>query len=141
MVLCLISPAQGGPFFVSSHFRGNETRHAQYLERKILKVQWERTGGFAGMRTGSTVDLDSLSQADARQLRELVEASEFFNLPEEITGPEGGADRFSFILTVETEKGLHTVHTGEEAAPPALRSLIQWLQKAARKGQRAGGAP
>lgn len=106
-----------------------------------MRVDWARTGGFAGMRLAATIDSDSLSEREAIRLRELVEAAGFFELPEEMVGPGGGADRFLYALTVEMEGRRHTVHTSEAAAPPGLRSLIRWLTIAARKGRHKGGQP
>lgn len=112
------------------------------LEGKTLRVEWERSGGFAGMRMAATLDSESLSPEDADELRDLVEAAGFFELPEQIGGPdEGGADRFLYTVAVATDSRRHSVHTSEAAAPPALRSLIQWLTKAARKGGGSGGSP
>lgn len=114
----------------------------QTLEGKALRVQWERTGGFAGMRMATTMDTRSLPDEKADELRALVEAAGFFELPETIDGPDtGGADRFRYTISVETDGQRHTVHTGEAAAPPALRSLIQWLTNDARKGRQRGGLP
>ncbi len=119
---------------------GAAQRPVQTVESKSLQVQWERTGGFAGMRTAATIDSESLSQEEARRLRELVEAAGFFELPEEIADPAegGGADRFLYMLTVEMEGRRHTVRTSETAAPPRLRSLIRWLTTAARKARQSG---
>ncbi len=108
----------------------------QTFERKTLKVQWERTGGFAGMRMAGSIDSGSLSGEEARRLHQWVEAAGFFELPEELTGPAGGADRFLYTLTVEMDGRRHTVRTGEAAAPAALRSLIRWLTNAARARRR-----
>ncbi len=106
-----------------------------------MRIQWERTGGFAGMHMAATIDSESLSREDARQLRELIEAAGFFELPEEMAGPAGlgGADRFLYTLTVEMEGRRHTIHTSEAAAPPEVRSLILWLTRAARQAKRSGG--
>jgi hypothetical protein len=100
-----------------------------------MRVQFERSGGFAGMRQATTVDTETLPPEEGRQLQALVEAAGFFQLPGEITGSPGGFDRFFYTLTVETEGKRHTVRTGEAAAPASLRTLIDWLTKAARKAQ------
>lgn len=122
--------------------RGEAHGRMQTLEGKTLRVELERTGGFAGMRMAATIDSESLSREEAGRLRELVEAAGFFNLPEKIDNPDAaGADRFLYTVAVETEGLRHTVHTSEAAAPPALRLLIQWLTKVARKGRRSGGSP
>ena len=131
-----VPPAQGARFLVSDRSRGTAQGDVQTLERKTLKVQWERTGGFAGMRMAGSIDSGSLSDEEARRLRELVEAAGFFELPEELAGPGGGADRFLYTLTVEMDGRRHTVRTAEAAAPAALRSLIRWLTNAARARRR-----
>jgi hypothetical protein len=98
-----------------------------------MRVQFERSGGFTGMYQAATVDTETLPPEEGRQLRALVEATGFFQLPEEITGSPGEVDRFFYTLTVETKGKRHTVRTGEAAAPAALRALIDWLTKAVRK--------
>ncbi len=107
----------------------------------MMRIHFERTGGFAGMGMAATIDTGSLSQEEAAQLRDLVEAAGFFDLPAEVTGPERGADRFLYRLTVEMEGRRHTVRTSDAAVPAALRPLIDWLTKAARKARRSGGTP
>jgi hypothetical protein len=131
------------PLLIPESLCGETQRPAKTVERTNLRIQWERTGGFAGMRIAATMDSESLSLEHARQLRELIEAAGFFELPEEMAGPVGlgGADRFLYTLTVEMEGRRHTVHTSEAAAPPEVRSLILWLTRAARKAKRSGGAP
>jgi len=138
--LCAFAPMQDERFLVPDDPWGIMRRPVQTIERKTLRVDWERTGGFAGMRMAATMDSESLSEGEADRLRELVEAAGFFELPEEMVGP-GGADRFLYTLTVEMEGRRHTVHTSEAAAPPGLRSLIRWLTIAARKGRQKGGQP
>ena len=132
----VVPPFQGDRSLVSDRSRGTAPGDAQTFERKTLKVQWERTGGFAGMRMAGSIDSRSLSDADARRLHELVEAAGFFELPEVLSGAAGGADRFLYTLTVEIDGRRHTVSTGEAAAPAALKSLIGWLTKAARGTKR-----
>lgn len=96
-----------------------------------MRIHFERTGGFAGMRVTVTVDTESLSPEDALDLQEMVDAAGFFDLPAVITTPTAGADRFHYKLTVE-EKRQHTVEMGEAVVPEALQPLIQRLADAAR---------
>ena len=106
---------------------------------EVMQVQFERTGGFAGMRMAATIDSDSLTPEEAQRLRELVDASGFFELPAEISGAPGGNDRFLYSVTVHIAGRSHTVRTGEAAIPAGLRPLIDLLSKAARDAQRSGG--
>jgi len=104
-----------------------------------MRIHFERTGGFAGMRMTATVNTESLSSEEARDLQEMVEAAGFFDLPAVITTPTPGADRFYYKLTVEAEGRQHTVEMGEAAVPEALRPLLQRLTAVARSARHSDG--
>jgi hypothetical protein len=97
-----------------------------------MRVHFERTGGMAGMRLAATIDGEDLAPDERAQLEELVTAVDFFALPERLTAPSSGADRFQYRVTVERGDRRHTVLIGEAAAPPALRPLLEWLVRALR---------
>jgi hypothetical protein len=97
-----------------------------------MRIEFVRTGGFAGMRMATTVNTDSLPPDEARVLRESVDAARFFDLPPVIASPTPGADRFQYKITVEAEGRRHTVELGEAAVPEALQPLIQRLTTLAR---------
>ncbi len=98
-----------------------------------MKVEFERSGGFAGIRLAAVIDEAALSPEEARLLHELVDAAGFFDLPPAVTTPSPGADRFQYKITVEAEGRRHTVDLSEAAAPAALRPLLQWLAAVARR--------
>ncbi len=98
-----------------------------------MLIHFERTGGFAGMRTSITLDTGSVSLEEARKLQEMVEAAGFFDLPPEFPVPKRGADYFQYKLTVESEGRKHTVEVSEPAIPAALRPLLQSLMTYARQ--------
>ena len=97
-----------------------------------MRIHFERTGGFAGMRMTTTVNTESLSSAEAQDLEDMVDACGFFDLPAEITATTPGADRFHYKLTVEDEGRRHTVETGDAAVPESLWPLIRRLTALAR---------
>ena len=97
-----------------------------------MTVQFERSGGFAGIRTTATIDAGSLSPEEARRLRELVDNAGFFDLPPVLSASAPGADRFQYKITIETGNRKHTVELSDAAAPASLRPLLQWLTQAAR---------
>ena len=103
-----------------------------------MQIEFERTGGFAGMRMAAKVDSNSLSREDTDQLRKLVDEASFFKLPTDLTGPVQGADRYLYAVTVEVEGRRHTVRTSDASAPATLRPLLEWLTNAARKARGAG---
>ncbi len=92
-----------------------------------MLIQFERTGGFAGMRKKFTVDTDSLPPEEATRLHKMIETAGFFNLPSKSKGPSRGADQFQYRLIVETEKKKHTVELGEASVPATLRPLLKSL--------------
>jgi hypothetical protein len=98
-----------------------------------MRIQFERTGGLAGMRVVATLDTESLSPEAARELSEMVGAARFFDLPAVTAAPAPGADQFHYKLTVEAEGRRHTVETADAAAPEALRPLLQRLARLARR--------
>jgi hypothetical protein len=97
-----------------------------------MKISFERTGGFAGIRLATTVDSATLTPEEAAQLRTLVDNAKFFALPAKIKATAPGADRFQYAVTIETPNQRHTVTVDEGAAPPELRPLLNWLTTAAK---------
>ena len=101
-----------------------------------MRVLFERTGGFAGMRVTATIDTESLSQQEARELVEMVHSAGFYELPAVIAAQAPGADRFNYKLTVKDELREHTVRVGESAVSEELETLLQRLNTLARPARR-----
>jgi hypothetical protein len=97
-----------------------------------MRINFERTGGFLGMRLAVELMTDSLSPEEAEELELLVEKARFFDLPAILTSQTGGADHFQYRLTVERGDQFHTVVTSESATPEDLQPLIERLTNAAR---------
>lgn len=97
-----------------------------------MRIYFERSGGFAGMLLTTSVDTDSLSEEEAVFYQTKVEESGFFDLPERLGSPGGGADRFQYHLSVETKESRHSIDFGETATPEALTPLIERLTALAR---------
>ena len=100
-----------------------------------MRIQFERSGGFAGMHITATFDTDSLPPEEGDRLREMVEAADFFNLPPTSATRTAGADQFQYKVTVEAEGRQHTVETGDATAPDTLSPLLRRLTVLARSGQ------
>jgi hypothetical protein len=93
-----------------------------------LRVAFETAGGLGGLTMTKTIDSDKLLAEQANRLRQLVDASNFFNLP--IAIPYSGPirDFFHYKLIVESEGKKHTIVVDEPAAPSELKPLLQWLR-------------
>jgi hypothetical protein len=93
-----------------------------------MRISLERTGGFAGLSRTTTVDTANISEEKAKQLPQILENADFFNLPTYIAGNTPQPDRFHYRLTVENNGQSHTVSVSEAAIPGSLKSLIEWIQ-------------
>jgi hypothetical protein len=98
----------------------------------LERIKFERTGGFAGMRIARDLTLDDLSEEQAHTLLELLDDLDFEELPEQMTGEESMPDQFTYVITVATPKGEHTVVTGDASAPEKMQELLQLLNRLAR---------
>lgn len=92
-----------------------------------MKIYFERSGGLMGRLVTGTVDTGSLPPEEAKVLREMVAAADFFELPESTKSASEGYDQFQYKLVVEDEDVRHTVETTDMAAPDALRPLLRRL--------------
>jgi len=107
--------------------------NAVTMETETVRISFERTGGFAGIRVTTAVNTADLPPDEARTLHQLVADADFFHLPAKITSPTPQPDRFQYKLEVQENGRQHTVTVSEEAMPAALQPLVQWLLNAARR--------
>jgi hypothetical protein len=105
--------------------------HKIFGRSKILcmRIMFERSGGFSGRKIQGSLDSSMLPVSEARRLTQLVEQSHFFELPPILESAEPGADRFNYRVTVESEKGRHTVEASEAAVPGPMRPLLEFLAR------------
>lgn len=97
-----------------------------------MKIHFERSGGFAGLHMESVFDTHKLPKEESDELNALVQGSSFFDLPSTLLSPPGGADRFSYRITVEQGDRQHTVEFGEAAQPESIQPLVQKLVSLSR---------
>lgn len=91
-----------------------------------MKVWFERSGGFTGIKKRKELDTEALPDAEREELERLIAAAGFFELADEYASG-AGADRFQYRVTVDSGDQAHTVRASEEHLPPSLRSLVTWL--------------
>ena len=102
----------------------------------IKHIKYERTGGFAGIRMAADFDLDELPSEEADQLRKGLEDVDFNELPEKLMKGNPVPDGFTYSITVESDKGRHTVTTSDTSAPEKMQPLLELLQRIAREQAR-----
>ena len=128
----------GGQSHGYAETRKDPARETRFEEcsTDIMRIEFERSGGFAGLRLAATIEADSLSVEEAEELCRLVEEAGFFDLSARIAGPEAQPDQFMYKITVETEARQHTVQLENTAPAPELQPLLDWLSRAARRRRR-----
>jgi hypothetical protein len=77
-------------------------------------------------------DSDQLPKADAEQLRELVDGLDLDVLAGRSPIRGRGADRFQYDVVVN-EGARHEITAAEDAAPPELRAVIDWVMAKGRR--------
>lgn len=97
-----------------------------------MRIHFERSGGFTGMRLNKVIDSELLTADEANTLQSELAAANFFNLPAQIAAPAEGADRFHYRISIDTGSQQHTVDFAESAAPETLQVLAQHLTTLAR---------
>ena len=101
-----------------------------------MRIHFERTGGFAGMTTSTTVDTSSLPSDEAHKVEDLVQQA---NIPNTSTTTEnspkrGAADYFTYKITIESEDGTqHTVECTDVAMQPSIKPLLDFLTNHLRR--------
>jgi hypothetical protein len=103
---------------------------------KVERIQFERTGGFAGIRFAADFKPDELPRDQSKELFDLLDDLDFGELPERMLDNGAVADGFSYTVTVETSKWKHTVNTGESSAPEKMQELLQLLNRITRNQMR-----
>ncbi|MCA9872910.1 MAG: hypothetical protein KC441_04630 [Anaerolineales bacterium] len=101
-----------------------------------MKIDFERSGGFGGLRTAVTINTAALSPEKAQQLQDMVEAASFFELPASLSEAASGADQFYYRLTIASQEREHSVEMSDTAAPEAIRPLLRELTLLARQSRR-----
>jgi hypothetical protein len=97
------------------------------------RIEFEQSGGFAGMTLSTTVDTARLPPDEAREIEQLVDQADLTALPSRPAGPPRGADRFQYDITVVRGRKRHHVTIQESDMPPAVRPLVQRLAELARR--------
>ena len=99
-----------------------------------MRIEFERTGGFMGLRMAASFDTAELPQEDVEKLQDLLDAAKFFELPAVMPPPpaSAGADNFQYRVSVERDDLTHTVQMGDMSAPLEMQPLLRKLTLMAR---------
>jgi hypothetical protein len=97
-----------------------------------MKINFQRSGGLAGMLVQLSIDTGSLPPDKADHLHNSVKKANFFDLPARLDSPIDASDQFQYVITVEQGNRRHTVEASDGAAPATLWPLLRELTLLAR---------
>jgi hypothetical protein len=114
--------------------RGVFRREPAAVSQDALQVHFERTGGIAGRHDEIDLDAANLSDAEASELRRLIEDADFWNLPEQIDEDITVTDGYEYRVTVSEGSRSHTVSGYGIASLPQTQNpgfwrLVSWLEE------------
>jgi hypothetical protein len=100
-----------------------------------MRIQFERTGGFAGMKLMGIIDSEQLPATEARQFNQLVEAARLLDMPERMADakPIMGADQFQYKLVIEAPQAQRIIYINDDLASRTMFSLLDWLTHKTRQ--------
>jgi hypothetical protein len=99
----------------------------------VQRIQYERTGGFTGMRFHADFKPEDLPEDQRRPLLDLLDKMDFNKLPRDMTGSTTMPDQFTYTITLMTSQGEHTMVLGDASAPDDLQQLMRMLDQIARR--------
>jgi hypothetical protein len=99
-----------------------------------LRIEFQRSGGFAGLTMGTTVDTAKLPPEEARDFERLVESLERSGAGD--SPPPGRPDRFQYELTITRGDQSRRFQLAEQSLTPEARELMNLLVERARQPKR-----
>jgi hypothetical protein len=92
-----------------------------------MKIEVQRSGGFAGITTTFSVDEKSFTLDESHQLEELLNKARFFDMLSKSASREHGADYYIYHITIENEGRKNTVKATDIEMSQGLRELINFI--------------
>ncbi len=91
-----------------------------------MKIYFERTGGFAGLRRSISLDTDKMPPSESEQIHSMCNNVNFSN-PPKFEPKNGTADLFHYKITVESKDGTRTLETSDLSMTPEFENLVTFL--------------
>jgi hypothetical protein len=97
-----------------------------------MRISIKENGGpafFPGLAQPRSVELDKLPEKDQLELRQLIEKSEFFQLPQSTQPSSDAPGQVHYTLTVSEGEREHTVCVRAPVKSQALDGLVQCVRR------------
>jgi hypothetical protein len=98
-----------------------------------MRIEFERVGGFAGIRLSASIDTEALPPEEAKSWQALVEKAHLGQIRQSSRAGGRTRDSFEYLLTVEDGGKRSSVRMTDETLPPSASPLIDRLLALAKK--------
>lgn len=105
--------------------------HCEVVVR--LHIEFERSGGFAGVTLRASIDSSKLPPKEAAELEALVKRANLPALAARSRESRADPDRFQYALTVVCDDHTQQLRLGEREVTAELRPLLNRLLDLARR--------
>jgi hypothetical protein len=107
-----------------------------------MQIKFTQEGGvgyFPVLSKPVTIEVDSLEQGEAEELKRLVESAHFFELPANVgtPPPPGAADYQHYTITIEEGGRSHSVRVSVPVKDDAVQNLVSAMQKQVKAARAA----
>ncbi len=99
-----------------------------------MRLELTRSGGIGGLSETRSIDTGALEAPEAREVERLASQVDLAGLARRSPVRGRGADRFQYDLVVEAEGRRSEVSVAEDAAPPELDELVEWMLRQPDRG-------
>jgi hypothetical protein len=100
---------------------------------KPIIIEFERTGGFAGLTLNKTINSNDLPPDEAAKLKELIFNADLTQQETKMTEKAAFPDQFFYRFTVKIGEQVFNYLYQENQLPPSARPLIRYLTLKKRK--------
>jgi hypothetical protein len=98
-----------------------------------MLVNFERSGGFAGLHLKHQVDVSRLNDKKKAEFEAAIDRAKFFDLPTEMLPKRPLPDLFNYKLSVKDRDKEHQIIFSDETITPELKPLVSILLDDLRK--------
>jgi hypothetical protein len=98
-----------------------------------FRIEFERSGGFAGISLKTSVDSRAISPEEVRKFDELLDRIDVTTLTNSSEAAATQADQFQYDLTIEHGGKREHLTVRERDVPKELRPLLERLLERAKK--------
>jgi hypothetical protein len=95
-------------------------------------IDFERTGGYAGLTLHTLIDSHSLSVDEKEELGRLLDEAGIPELMKDPILPESSPDQFTYSITIQWGEEKLFVQLAEKKVPPSIRPLLKFLTNRSR---------